>query len=256
MNLRSGSVEYDFDPLMDTIGATIAPQTWDMVGGPGSVQGYDASIALVVSQTDEVHQSLEKLLAQVRRVAKEKANESPSPSTGAKPILRVYTLHERIVPQSLEKTPQPAPLKDADKQSSNAPTPAAKEGETRLQLSTINFGTIAGRGNTAGRTADTSIAVPPQGVPPQEAEELIRSLVQPQSWNEPGVFIRPTKSRLLVQHSLAVHRQVSQLLARLGPWQEENDGLLLMQSPSGSRRRNSGFCLGTGFHGPTASFGP
>jgi hypothetical protein len=252
---RSGSVEYDFDPLLDTIGATVAPQTWDTVGGPGSVQGFDASVALVVSQTEEVHQSLEKLLAQIRRVSRETSKELPPQGASGKPILRVYTLHERIVPAMAERPTQPTPAKDAEKQSSNVPTPAGGADSPNAHLSTINFGTASGAGKATQRASDANlVAVPPQGVPPEEAAELIRGLVQPQSWNEPHVFLRPTKSRLLVQHSLAVHREVARLLERLGPWQEENDGLFLMQPAARSRHGANTFCQGlTGFHGDASS---
>ncbi len=57
-----------YQPLIDLITSTIAPTTWDEVGGPGAIHEFRASGALVVSQTFEVHESIEPLLGVLRRV--------------------------------------------------------------------------------------------------------------------------------------------------------------------------------------------
>ena len=57
-----GEVAGDFDSLIDMIESTVKPTTWDDVGGPGSIAPYGSSInAIVVSQTDEVHEGIEEL---------------------------------------------------------------------------------------------------------------------------------------------------------------------------------------------------
>jgi len=58
----------DFDTLIDLITSTIAPTTWDTVGGPGSVAGFDTNLSLVVSQTQEIHEEIVDLLEQLRRL--------------------------------------------------------------------------------------------------------------------------------------------------------------------------------------------
>ena len=63
-----GGSQADFDPLIDLITATIAPQTWDTVGGPGSIQPFETNLTLVVSQTQEVHEQIADLLQQLRRL--------------------------------------------------------------------------------------------------------------------------------------------------------------------------------------------
>jgi len=63
-----GGVQADFDPLIELITTTIAPQSWDEVGGPGSVQGFDTNLSLVVSQTQDVHEKIADLLEQLRRL--------------------------------------------------------------------------------------------------------------------------------------------------------------------------------------------
>ncbi|MDG2382002.1 MAG: general secretion pathway protein GspD [Pirellulaceae bacterium] len=63
-----GGAQADFDTLIELITATIAPTTWDEVGGEGSIQGFPTNLSLVVSQTQEVHQQIADLLEQLRRL--------------------------------------------------------------------------------------------------------------------------------------------------------------------------------------------
>ena len=57
----------DFEPLIDLITTTIKPQTWDEVGGPGSISQFSNNLSLVISQTQEVHEDIADLLEQLRR---------------------------------------------------------------------------------------------------------------------------------------------------------------------------------------------
>ncbi|WP_254513448.1 DUF1598 domain-containing protein [Anatilimnocola floriformis] len=41
---RGGGVKADFDPLIDLITSTIEPDSWQDVGGPGSVSGFDGGV--------------------------------------------------------------------------------------------------------------------------------------------------------------------------------------------------------------------
>jgi len=62
----------DFDALKNLITTAIAPRTWDIVGGPGSLVPADFKNvrALVISQTRDVHDQVDALLAALRAVAK------------------------------------------------------------------------------------------------------------------------------------------------------------------------------------------
>ena len=60
-------VQPDFEPLIELITTTIKPQTWDEVGGPGSIQSFSNNLSLVISQTEDVHQAIADLLEQLRR---------------------------------------------------------------------------------------------------------------------------------------------------------------------------------------------
>lgn len=52
--------------LIELIEATIAPQTWDTVGGNGAVRYWSPGHALVVRQTGDVHEQITRLLWQLR----------------------------------------------------------------------------------------------------------------------------------------------------------------------------------------------
>lgn len=67
------------DPLVEVIANTIAPTTWEEVGGPGSIRRFASFVstehgmrlnvdALVVSQTWRVHRQIESLLGELRAV--------------------------------------------------------------------------------------------------------------------------------------------------------------------------------------------
>lgn len=59
--------QYDFDTLLNLITTTVAPDTWDEMGGAGSVEPYwtRRMRVIVVSQTYEIHQRIEALLGKL-----------------------------------------------------------------------------------------------------------------------------------------------------------------------------------------------
>lgn len=63
-----GSTSYDFDSLIELITGTVTPNAWDAVGGPGSVKEFtnDFDVALVISQTDNVHREIDDLFRLLR----------------------------------------------------------------------------------------------------------------------------------------------------------------------------------------------
>lgn len=63
---RGGAADYD--SLIDCITTTIDPDTWDDVGGPGSIAQFDNAGVLIISQTWDVHPKIGKLLNSLRRV--------------------------------------------------------------------------------------------------------------------------------------------------------------------------------------------
>lgn len=83
----------DCDPLIDVITSTVAPDSWDVVGGRGSISGYSLNSrwALVVRQTDEVHDEIEQLLSSLRKVPRVgETNHKPGDNSVAEQQTRVY----------------------------------------------------------------------------------------------------------------------------------------------------------------------
>ncbi len=67
-NGNGGAALADFDTLIELITSTIAPDTWDDVGGPGAIESFPTNLSLVISQTQDVHDQIADLLEQLRRL--------------------------------------------------------------------------------------------------------------------------------------------------------------------------------------------
>ena len=65
---KTGGGQADFQSLIELIQQTVAPTTWNTVGGPGAVMPFQTNLSLVVSQTQEVHEEIGDLLDQLRRL--------------------------------------------------------------------------------------------------------------------------------------------------------------------------------------------
>jgi general secretion pathway protein D len=57
----AGGRQTDFQSLIDLIQSTIAPETWDVIGGRGAIKPFETNLSLVVNQTQEVHEQLRRL---------------------------------------------------------------------------------------------------------------------------------------------------------------------------------------------------
>ncbi|MGD0382783.1 MAG: hypothetical protein ABSA77_04615, partial [Thermoguttaceae bacterium] len=63
-----GGTQADFDSLINLITGTVKPQSWDNLGGPGSIESFETNLSIVVSQTQDVHEEIVDLLEQLRRM--------------------------------------------------------------------------------------------------------------------------------------------------------------------------------------------
>ena len=63
-----GAAAADFDALIELITTTVSTESWDEVGGPGSIKEFATNLSLVVSQTQEVHEQIADLLKQLRKL--------------------------------------------------------------------------------------------------------------------------------------------------------------------------------------------
>lgn len=75
----------DFTPLIEAITACIQPDTWDEVGGAGSIRENNLARAVAVRQTQEVHEETARLLEELERQVNVPA-EAPPPAPAADPI--------------------------------------------------------------------------------------------------------------------------------------------------------------------------
>jgi hypothetical protein len=67
----------DFDSLIDLITQTVSPKCWEQNGGQGTIAPFATrkSLAIVLSQTEDVHEQIAALLANLRTLDKEAAGE-------------------------------------------------------------------------------------------------------------------------------------------------------------------------------------
>src|SRR5262249_25528548 len=56
------------DVLMKLIANTVAPQSWNDVGGPGTIDYFPIGMALVINQTPDVQEQVAELLEALRRL--------------------------------------------------------------------------------------------------------------------------------------------------------------------------------------------
>ena len=66
--MLGGGAAADFDSLIQLITSTVSADSWDAVGGPGSIQPFPTNLSLVISQTQQVHEEIADLLEQLRRL--------------------------------------------------------------------------------------------------------------------------------------------------------------------------------------------
>jgi predicted DNA-binding protein (UPF0251 family) len=63
---RGQGPEVSQPAIMRVITVVVQPASWNMQGGPGSVEYFDVGQSLVISQTAEVHKEIEALLTELR----------------------------------------------------------------------------------------------------------------------------------------------------------------------------------------------
>jgi len=76
---ESGEEWADFDSLIEILTSTVEPTTWDCVGGSGSIAPFENNLSIVVSQTQEGHREIERVLENLRRVGANKSGDGKPP---------------------------------------------------------------------------------------------------------------------------------------------------------------------------------
>ena len=71
-----GTIRHEYDPLIGLITDAIQPESWEDLGGPGSIVAFSARHCLVVSQTSEVHREIKKLISELRRLRQDRPSDA------------------------------------------------------------------------------------------------------------------------------------------------------------------------------------
>jgi len=80
-NTSINRAKQDFDALAELISTTVAPTSWENVGGPGTMRQDHSTMTLVVSrQRKETHEQIADLLQQLSALAKLNSNKQTIPT--------------------------------------------------------------------------------------------------------------------------------------------------------------------------------
>jgi hypothetical protein len=97
-NPRAGNY-HAVEAIAKQITDGIAPATWDDAGGPGGIEQYNPSGAIVISQSFEVHEEIAKLLAMLRKTRCREA-QAPEPAKPAEKDQPAEPPREPAVPSA------------------------------------------------------------------------------------------------------------------------------------------------------------
>ncbi len=95
--------------LIAMITGSVAPTTWDEVGGPGSIKYLAVAKCLVIGQTEEIHEQICDLLAATRKVmALEGAQPKDHAATDDPDAMFVVVYRLNASEQVYQVAPEPA----------------------------------------------------------------------------------------------------------------------------------------------------
>jgi hypothetical protein len=263
----------DFSTLIDLIESTISPDSWESVGGPGSIEPCRNADVLAVSAGPQTHEEIEHLLTRLRaemapqptepaKSTKETASSGAARSAAraadedrdgaaAEKDLRFVVY---FVPSPADWPPKAPQIESEKKEAKPAdgasPQTEKKEakpddraapapGAPKSSQPSPNLWNMGGLG---GGTGLRGLQSPP--IPEGRLLEMIRELVEPNSWAATrGVYARAAPGRLIIRHTAAVHRQIHALLSQLA---------IKFHTSAGFSSDDAGRT--GGFQGPTAWF--
>jgi hypothetical protein len=98
---QGGDESLDFNILIDLITTIVSPETWDEVGGPGAIQEFSSKSALVISQTEDVHEAVAGLIEVLRRLPSTYSAEVRSSVRRLAPMRNVESAQSLSPPASV-----------------------------------------------------------------------------------------------------------------------------------------------------------
>ena len=107
-DLVETGVGVDFDSLLEVITGTIAPTTWSEVGGAGAIKQFHAGRCLVISQTREVHEEIDALLAKLRATRDVQGVAAVAIKSPSRPQSTIARPTVPLPRRSVVSAPQPA----------------------------------------------------------------------------------------------------------------------------------------------------
>lgn len=225
----SGDVDVDADPLIDVIQSAVAPDSWDQAGGMGVIDFFEPSAALVVSQTEDVHRQIARLLQKLRAVRESqfKTDKNAKQAATDEPQLRVYRVSVGVDPTVPSAKTQPAAKKVG------AARPIARNVLAQIGgFQGVGRGLVGGGGFGGGgvgfdprtdprRAALFNLAaLPDDGSVDrvmQDLVALIQGSIEPQSWKgDEDAAIYTITGCIVVRHTAKVQRRVAALLSQTG----------------------------------------
>lgn len=165
----------DLDSFVDMVTTAVDSQSWNGSGGPGVIAEIDAPPALIVAQTQEVHDKIADLLAQVRAAGVPLPAAEP-PFDPAPPVRRVIVLAPEYV-HARRDTPESAPGKG------DATTQIVVRDEKKRSAA--------------------------------EVVKLIREIAIVRKWDMTGVSLIPFEDRIIVEARPAAIVRIEDFLAEL-----------------------------------------
>ncbi|MCH8922103.1 MAG: hypothetical protein IIA67_03005 [Planctomycetes bacterium] len=200
--------EIDFDPFIELIEATVAPDSWDANGGPGAIDGLENPTVIVVAQTRKIHEQIVRLITKLRqlRSSQFKRDDKARKAAASRPVVRVYRVFIGV-DRTVKKA---AKAKVAAKKVAAAPLGGAIGGN----LNRVSRQPALERMEFLPDDASADRAM-------QDLVALVTGSIEPQSWNaEDGGMIYTMRGYLVVRQSAKVQRRVRALLHQTGVWQE------------------------------------
>src|SRR6185503_7516566 len=235
-----------FSGLIDMITSSVAPTTWDEVGGPGAIAENQNAMSIAVSQTDDVHEEIVVLLAALRRVRDEqlaaaKSIEPPMPpgappeETKTRPLrVRAFRLMRGTQGPGKSGWRPPTPVVgDSASRGAQAGVGKRKAAKPPAEGDPAKEAETAQKAESGDKTAEAPPAKEPGPAAGaaekkvlvlskdekletivQEIVKLVPQIIEPQSWEPQGEgLIRAVGEGIVVRNTEQVQHRVARLVA-------------------------------------------